>query len=163
MCSGRAPRPFPRAFEACLLHVPRPPVELMRTERGSHLLRRTSKVSNILENIYLNLFTRKRLYKARFRFLEQKALIGIEECEQMQALTEEEAALRRFAKRAHALTVGHSGVFGRDRTAAFTGAGDREPWLRDRLWPGLTHEASHWGQRADELVELQAAPERFLQ
>jgi len=91
------------------LPEPQPLPRLAMLHRGSHFLRRASKVTHVLESVYLNFYTRKRNFKSRFKIVKKQAESGLNEVKALLAMLESEVVTwRRFEKAIAKLCVAKS-------------------------------------------------------
>ena len=95
-CSGA---PFAQPLEWNGLPKPKPVPSLTHVHRGSQFLRRASRVTKVLEALYVNFYTKKRIFKARFRFFKQRAESALGEVQDLLSMIEHEVSiLKRFEK-----------------------------------------------------------------
>lgn len=127
---------FPNLLEWEGLPEPRKLPRLAQLHRGSHFLRRTSKVTHVLESVYLNFYTRKRNFKSRFKIVKKQAESGLSEVQALLSLLDSEAMTwRRFEKAIAKLA---------SPKAWPTLGTDVHEEAREKLWPGLLRGMASW-------------------
>ena len=133
---------FPEKLQWKTLPRPKVITRLHKVRRGSHLLRDANKVTHVLESVYLQFYTKNRVFHAQFEFVKNQAASGLNDLVQLLQMAQELVRACKTFRGKIRLICEPSGR--NTKLERFTGLTDPDHFMRVELWPALVRSTAAW-------------------